>query len=73
MNRRRIVCFAMLLHATNGLPQERLLGIVKARKGYSPHYRATDLRHLVSNAPLAVTRGRPFAERRRRVRRHYGV
>lgn len=73
MNRHRIVRFAMLVYATYGLPRETLLGIVKAKRRYSPHYRAAALRHLVGDAPLTVTGGQPFAERRRRVRSHYGI
>jgi hypothetical protein len=58
---------------THGLSHDQLLRIVKAKRRYSRHFRAAALRHLVMDAPLAVTGGRPFAERRRRVRAYYGI
>ena len=73
MNRQRILRFGMMLYDTSGLSQDALIGIVKSRLRYSTHYRAAALRHLVIDAPLSVTCGRPFAERRRLVRRHYGI
>ncbi len=73
MNRKRILRFGLMIFQTSGLDQETLVHIVRARKRYSTHFRAAALRNLICDAPLAVTGGRPFAERRRRVRRHYGV
>lgn len=35
--------------------------------------RAAGLRVLIARAPVSVTLGRPFAERRRLVRQHYAV
>ncbi|MFL9911978.1 hypothetical protein [Paraburkholderia sp. RL17-337-BIB-A] len=73
MNRERILRFGLMIFQTSGLPQEALVDIVKAKKRYSSHFRAAALRNLICDAPLSVTGGQPFAERRRRVRRHYGV
>lgn len=73
MNRQRILRFGLVLYDTSGLSHDVLIGIVKARRRYSTHYRAAALRNLVIDAPLSVTGGLPFPERRRLVRRHYGV
>lgn len=73
MNRERILRFGLMIFQTYGLPQEALVHIVKAKKRYSTHYRAAALRNLVGDAPLSVTGGQHFAERRRRVRRHFGI
>lgn len=73
MNRQRIFRFGLMIWQTHGLSREQLLGIVKAKKRYSAHFRSAALRHLVMDAPLSITNGRPFAERRRRVRKHYGI
>jgi hypothetical protein len=73
MNRQRMLRFALQVYHTSFLSHDALIGVVKAKRRYSTHYRAAALRHVVMNAPLSVTGGRPFAERRRLVRRHYGV
>lgn len=73
MNRERILRFAMMLYQLYGLSNSELVRIAKAKRRYSTHYRAAALRHLVIDAPLSVTGGQPFAERRRRVRKHYGI
>lgn len=73
MNRQRIIRFSRLVHETYRYPREVLLEMVKAKDCYSPQWRAAALRHLVAYAPLEVTEGRPFAESRRRVRKHYGI
>jgi hypothetical protein len=73
MNRERIFQFSVLIWQTYDLPRDLLLLIVKANERFSPQHRAAALRHVVMDAPLSVTGGGPFAERRRRVRRHYGI
>jgi len=73
MNRQRILRFGLMIWQTHGLPHEELLRIVRAKQRRSAHFRAAALRHLVAKAPLSVTGGHPFAERRRRVRRYYGI
>ncbi|MFM0077261.1 hypothetical protein PQQ86_39615 [Paraburkholderia sediminicola] len=73
MARERILRFAMMLYQLYGLSNSELVRIAKAKRRYSTHHRAAALRHLVIDAPLAVTGGQPFAERRRRVRKHYGI
>ncbi|MFL9995271.1 hypothetical protein PQR34_32260 [Paraburkholderia sediminicola] len=69
----RILRLVKMIFHTNGLPPAVLLQIIRSRDRYSPLYRTAALRHLVFHAPLSVTGGRPFAERRRRVRKHYAV
>ena len=73
MNRERIHRFVRQMYQLYGLPHAELLRIAKAKTGYTPQYRVAALRHLVCAAPLAVSGGRPYAERRRRVREHYGI
>ncbi|CAE6967723.1 hypothetical protein [Paraburkholderia domus] len=73
MYRRHVVRFSLMIHETNRFDESELLDIVRAKDCFSPRYRTAALRHLVMDAPLSVTQGRPFAERRRLVRRHYGV
>lgn len=73
MNRQKIISFSRLVHETYRYPREVLLQMVKAKDCYSLQRRAAALRHLVRGAPLEVTGGRPFAESRRRVRKHYGI
>jgi hypothetical protein len=73
LNHERILRLGMQIHLLRGLPNDQLVKIVRAKHRYSTHYRTAALRCLVGAAPLAVTGGRPFAERRRRVRRHFGV
>ena len=73
MNRQRVIRFARLIHETYHDPGEVLLERVKAKDCHSPQWRAAALRHFVATAPFEVTGGRPFAESRRRVRRHYGI
>jgi hypothetical protein len=73
MNRERILRFGKMIFQTNSLPHEVLVQIIKSRTQYSTYFRAAALRNLVGHAPLSVTCGRPFADRRRLVRRHYGV
>lgn len=73
MNRERVLRLGMTLYHLSGLSHDQLIRIVKAKKLYSTHTRAAALRHIVSGAPLDVTLGRPFAERRRRVRCYYGI
>jgi hypothetical protein len=71
MFRDRIVRFSRLVAQTYPLPRDVLVSIVRAQDRYSPMFRAAALRHIVAKAPLDVTGGRPFAERRRAVRRFY--
>ncbi|OLL27190.1 hypothetical protein BTH42_34065 [Burkholderia sp. SRS-W-2-2016] len=73
MNINRPLRIGMQMHCLSYETHDRLLRIVKSKKRYSPHYRAAALRLLVVAAPGSVTGGRVFAERRRRVRIHYGI
>ena len=52
-------------------PQE--LREIVGEKRYPPLLREAALRWLMHSAPLSVTQGAPFAQRRRYVRRYYGV
>jgi len=65
--------FMLHVRTTNVLPIYHLVRIAKARDSYSPQMRAAALRNLVAQAPVEVTQGRCFAERRRLVRAHYEV
>jgi len=58
------------IRACDVLPPFHLRRVI-ADKGYSARLRAAALRVLTAIAPIEVTQGRPFAERRRLVRRHY--
>jgi hypothetical protein len=60
------------LRATDVLGTFHLKRIIND-KSYSPWVRAAALRNLTCQAPLDVTLGRPYAERRRLVRKHYNV
>ena len=60
------------LRATDVLPIHHLVRVVKDET-YPPFFRAAVLRNLVNVAPIEVTQGRPFCERRRLVRAHYRV
>ncbi|CAB3806761.1 hypothetical protein LMG28138_05840 [Pararobbsia alpina] len=71
MIRQRLTRFSRCVFDTHQLPHGLLVSIVRARDRYSPLFRAAALRHIVADAPLAVTGGRPFAQRRRAVRRFY--
>jgi hypothetical protein len=73
MYRYHVVRFSRLINETSHFNESDLLLIVRSKDCYSPRYRAAALRHLVMCAPLSVTQGRPFAERRRMVRVHYGA
>lgn len=73
MLNRKLARFSRLVHETYRLPQAVLLSICRARGQYPATYRAAALRHLIAEAPVSVTHGLPFAQRRRLVRRHYGI
>ncbi|RUP35714.1 MAG: hypothetical protein EKK45_00310 [Curvibacter sp.] len=61
------------IRATDVLPPHHMLRVIRSKERYTPFFRAAVLRNLVCNAPVEVTHGRPYAERRRLVRDHYGV
>ncbi|MGF6440312.1 hypothetical protein [Paraburkholderia youngii] len=52
---------------------EQLVDVARDQQRFSPRSRAAALRHIVARAPIEVTLGRPFAARRRLVRKHFGV
>ena len=62
---------AFIQGLSNQQPPE--LREIVGEKRYPPLMREAALRWLVHSAPLSVTQGAPFAERRRYVRRYYGV
>lgn len=61
------------IRATDVLPDHHLVRIAKAKQQYSPLMRSAALRNLIAAAPLDVTKGRCYLERRRLVRSHYGI
>lgn len=63
--------FMLHVRTTSVLPAYHLVRI--ARSPYSPQMRSAALRNLVCQAPIEVTLGRPYPEKRRLVRAHYGV
>ncbi len=65
--------FFRYVRASYELPDCELIRIAKSDRLYSAAFRAAALMNLVGNAPLAVTKGRPYAERRRLCRVHYGI
>lgn len=65
----RLVVFCTGLR---GYDADQLVAIVRERR-HTPLLRVAALRALAAQAPLEVTRGAPYAQRRRSVRRHYGV
>jgi hypothetical protein len=71
--RQRIFDFSRLVAQSYGLSADQLVAVIKARDQFTVRMRAAALRNLVCSAPLAVTQGRPYAERRRLARAHYGV
>lgn len=54
-------------------PPFRLIRIIRSADSYSPLMRAAALRNLIATAPIEVTRGCCYPERRRLVRAHYRV
>lgn len=60
------------LRATDVLPPFHLVRVAQ-EEGYSVLMRAAALRNLTACAPIEVTKGRPYAERRRLVRAHFGI
>jgi hypothetical protein len=73
MIRSHVIRFARMVFETYCCTNDELIAIVKAKGRVSARFRAAALRNLVGNASLSVTLGRPYAERRRLVRKHYGV
>lgn len=61
------------IRATNVLPIHHLVRVARAQGQYTPLMRAAALRNLVASAPIDVTKGRCYLERRRLVRAHYGI
>lgn len=61
------------IRATNVLPIHHLVRVASAKNQYSPLMRAAALRNLVASAPVEVTKGRCYLERRKLVRAHYGI
>jgi hypothetical protein len=64
--------FYRSVRAVDVLPQHHLVRIAKER-GYHVRVRAAALRVLTSTSPVEITMGRPYAERRRLVRKHYDI
>lgn len=69
---RRLTRLITFVHGLSRQQPEELQGIVREKR-YPPLLREAALRWLVHSAPLSVTHGAPFAQRRRYVRRFYGV
>ncbi len=65
--------FMQHVRTTYVLPRFHLIRIIRSAESYSPQMRAAALRNLVYSAPIEVTQGRCYLEKRRLVRAHYGV
>jgi|JI10StandDraft_1071094.scaffolds.fasta_scaffold80572_3 hypothetical protein len=65
--------FMAQIRATYAMPLAVLLNVVRNRDSYTPLYRTAALRNVVCAAPLDVTQGRCFAERRRLCRSHFAI
>lgn len=65
--------FVQCLVDADRLSTEQLIVVVRARFSVSALARCAALRVLTALAPIEVTQGRPYLERRRLVRKHYGV
>jgi len=65
--------FMQHVRTTYVLPRFHLLRVIRSAKSYSPLMRAAALRNLVCSAPIEITRGRCYSERRRLVRAYFGV
>lgn len=61
------------IRATYQLSTIDLIHVIQAADRYSARLRAAALRNLVYSAPVEVTQGRCYLERRRLVRAHFGV
>lgn len=69
---RRLTRLITFVHGLSRQQPEQLQYIVREKR-FPPLLREAALRWLVHSAPLSVTHGAPFAQRRRYVRRFYGV
>jgi len=61
------------IRSTYVLPRYHLVRVLQAKDQYTPLMRVAALRNLVACAPQHITQGRPYVERRRLVRQHFGV
>lgn len=69
---RRLNRLTTFVHGLRSAPTPSLVSLV-ADKRYPVLMREAALRWLVWCAPIAVTKGAPFAARRRFVRHYYGI
>ena len=69
---KRIQRLAEFIQGLRTSTTDELKSIVHERR-YPLLLREAALRWLIHSAPLDVTHGAPFGERRRYVRQHYGV
>lgn len=70
---RRSRTFGRAITLVYGRRQTELVAIIRNRSRYQVIYRLAALRCLVATAPLNVTQGAPYIQRRRAVRQHYQV
>jgi hypothetical protein len=67
LNRLAVLSTGLRKYSTEGL-----LSVIRERR-YPPLLRIAALRWLIYRAPLDITKGAPYLERRRYVRQHYAV
>ena len=66
------IAFQRAILASYGMTPAELCVIVRERR-HSLLMRVGALRNLIGSADLSITHGRCYLERRRLVRKHYGV
>jgi hypothetical protein len=69
---RRLTRLTTFVLGLKSAPTASLLSVI-GEKRYPVLMREAALRWLVWCAPIAVTKGAPFAARRRSVRQYYGI
>ncbi len=65
--------FFFYVRQTYGLAEDELVRVIRASEQYTPALRVAALRNLVAIAPISVTQGRCYAQRRSLVRAHYAI
>lgn len=73
MRSERLHRLTLLLRDTRNAHSDTLIQVVREKHRFTPLLRVAALRELIGRAPVEVTLGRPYLERRRLVRQHFGI
>lgn len=65
--------FFLYVRQTYGLGADELVRVIRASEQYTLSLRVAALRNLVAIAPISITQGRCYAQRRRLVRSHFAI